>query len=743
MSNALTKVAAEVGKDVGKSAARKLLPYCPPYVVMAAAYPLADILHHELGGSLWATIGLPISSTVLTLAAWYSASSRSMIARVHATASTGVGMAWLTAVTVAGLTGPDLKAGGFVGGTLSLAWTIRRLNRNTGSGEGHGGAGDLFAALKLPGIKIRRTKVEPNKLTADLQLPGGQILPEQVAEAAPRIAGALGLPRSSVRFVADPERSADRGSLIIVPEDVLKDSPTWPGPSHWGGTMADPCRVGVGEDSADLLIYCASDPTGQSARQLPHISITGVTRSGKGVGARNLLSEIATRRESSVIMIDTAKASQNLGAAEMLFDWFIRDVATARRLFKALPRIIRQRSDFLGAHKYDNWEPGCGINHLIIWIEEAGELMRDFAAAVDIVAAAASVGIQFIISIQRPSHDNMNTSVRTNLTGSWVFGTAEKVDTQMVLSDEVILAGAEPHVWGNKKPGYNYYVGPGVDEERWAMPQRTYGTPFGVTTRGAMSPAEALRVWIQRCIDAGVRDGLDELTVRLMPEEYAERTRLDGTPVKQLLPAGPSVALPVAAVAAAPAAAGRVPIAPAGPANAAAVAAADAVASAEQDAQEQDEFEELPEEIRAFIVEALTESIEEEPVNDGGVGPLSAEEFAEAAAVLAEVELPEEDEEDEEDNGEVDGWARLAGGPQKRMESGPARSLLRGRLIALDAEQPGREIRFDDIASVITETGLTRAWGRSMLREFLETDLLEQPGRGVYRVLRQPASVGS
>jgi len=337
--------------------------------------------------------------------------------------------------------------------------------------------------------------------------------------------------------------------------------------------------------------------------------------------------------------------------------------------------------------------------------------------------------------------------VRSAMTGTWTFGTHDLTDTQMVMDEDVILAGAHPEQWGNKKPGYNYAIASGIDDSRWPMPARTYGHPFGVHTPGADSPAAQLRNWVRRCIEAGVHDPLDELSVgvisRLMPKEWAERTRLDGSPVAQLLPAGPGAALPVAgaaAVAAAPV--DRTPIAPAGPTGTVAAAAADAVAEAEQD---DESGEDLPEQIRAFITEALTTSIEEEPVDDGGIGPLSTQEFSEAAAALAAVELPEDEDEDEDDENDgraVDGWAALAG-TQERMKPRQARAHLRGRLLALDAEQPGREIRAADIAGAITETGCGADWGRRMLREFLEAELLENPQRGVYKVLRQPAIAGS
>jgi hypothetical protein len=710
--------AGKASEELAKGAARRLGPYLPPYVIAAAAYPLADILHAEFGSTPWTSVGVTLVGTCLTGVAWNAGSSRSKGTRLHATVSTGIGMAWLTAASITGLAAPTDKAGALAGGGLALSWTIKRMLRN--SGTEHGGDGErsnnsLWELLKLPGIKVRRTEVKPNKLIAELQLPGGKVLPDELAAAAPRIAGALGVASTGVRVQADPNR-ADRATLTVVPEDVLRDSPTWPGPSHFGGTMADPLRFGVYEDGADAVFYAAASQDGD--RQLTHILIQGLSRTGKGVGARNLLTEIVTRRESTLWMVDTAKAHQNLGAAEEMIDWFATTPAQAKAMFKALPAIINARSEFLGKRGYDNWMPGCGVNHLIVWIEEASGPLRDFEAMVDTVGAAASVGILFVVSTQRASHDNIPTSIRANLGASLVFGTRDLIDTQMALPDSVIEAGAHPEEWGTKKPGYCYLWAPGVDPERYPTPIRTYGHPFGIPANRA---AESLRTWIARC--APYRDALDQLTVDAAGQAYRERTRLDGSRPGE---DEPNDAIPM----------------PAGPAASRAALPGDPTTQDQDEQMDANEEQEMPEQVRDFIAGAMTDLDEPEPVVDG-VPPLDPDLIAQAAERLAALAPdPEDDAEQdpEDESGPVDPLAALSG-VQERMTPRQGRDHVLRHILALNAEQPGRAIDFELIAPAVAETGYGASWGRKRLREFMDEGLLDNPEFGVYRVLRQPAGV--
>jgi hypothetical protein len=87
---------------------------------------------------------------------------------------------------------------------------------------------------------------------------------------------------------------------------------------------------------------------------------------------------------------------------------------------------------------------------------------------------ARSAGISVIISLQRPSATSMPTDVREQLGGVLCFGVKGSTTADMALPDDVRDAGARPEAWENRKPGYNYLVAPGIDEERYAMRARTF-----------------------------------------------------------------------------------------------------------------------------------------------------------------------------------------------------------------------------------------------------------------------------
>ncbi|MBQ1165753.1 conjugal transfer protein TraB, partial [Streptomyces sp. A73] len=72
-------------------------------------------------------------------------------------------------------------------------------------------------------------------------------------------------------------------------------------------------------------------------------------------------------------------------------------------------------------------------------------------------------------------------------------------------------AGARPEAWENRKPGYNYLVAPGVDEERYAMKARTFDPPTDEEIAQVLAHAP--------------RPPADPITAAAAGEAYANRAR--------------------------------------------------------------------------------------------------------------------------------------------------------------------------------------------------------------------------
>ncbi|RZD54554.1 sporulation protein SsgA, partial [Streptomyces albidoflavus] len=68
----------------------------------------------------------------------------------------------------------------------------------------------LLEKVGLAKARIGKTEVEPNRVTASLALEGGEQTNDDVARALVRIASALDLPQSAVRYQPSAD-SARRG----------------------------------------------------------------------------------------------------------------------------------------------------------------------------------------------------------------------------------------------------------------------------------------------------------------------------------------------------------------------------------------------------------------------------------------------------------------------------------------------------------------------------------------------------
>jgi len=696
MSKSIADKVERHGRSLFERAVHAAAPYSPPWILGVTALPVANAAHVHFGASPWTSVGLTLADVVLTGVTWEAASKRSIKTRIHSTLSTALTGGWLTAAAITGLTHPELSLWAIGGGTLAASWNLRRALRNSGTDES--GEGGLWERVKLAGIKHRNVKVEANKVTAQLQLPGGQLSAEDVQRNRVRIAGALSVPANGVRLAEDPDH-ADQMEMTIVPEDTLRKGFDYAGPSAPGTSMAEPLVIGYYEDTIDAIIYAAADP--RSGRNLGHYMLMGTTGSGKSEGGRSILAEIATRRECSVWAIDVVKREQAIGPARGMFDWFATTRAQAEAMFDCLPGVISARTDYLASRGLDNWVPGCGLNFLVIWIEEAVSVIRDSEAFTDLVATARSAGVWFVISLQRASHTSLPTDARSNIPGALCFGTRDLTDAGFALPEEVIEAGADPSKWGNRRPGYAYAVGPGIPENRFATPLRFPRFPADLLTQ---------------VIDAyaHLRDPLDPVTAMAGGEAYRNRT--------------PGVAPKPAAVQAAPAEVDAAsepqdqapvwqPPAPQQPQP----SAPDVAASVQTMSQPDDlaaMLAALPEDVRAQLP-ALELPGSHEP-----------DEFRRALAALDQ-ELPPLDDEDDDDSDEVED-AR----PEYTRQQ--AQDEVTRHLIEL-ADEPDREtVAATDFVDVLAKVDRSRPWLVDELNRLVRIKVLAKTeAAGQYRIMRE------
>ncbi|MYW33608.1 plasmid transfer protein TraB [Streptomyces sp. SID2119] len=491
-------------------------PRMRPWLTVAAEVPATFAAHHYWGDSVPAAIGLTVAAGVLTAATWWAAEGTRPGRRIHATLSTGLGTSYLVVGTVTGPFDPAMASTLVIGGAVAAgSWNIRqalRVNVDPQKTGGNAETGVLVKAIGDAKVALRgKPKIEPNKVTAPLQLAAGQVTSDDLGNRIKHIAGELGVSPTSIRVIPDPDDAA-RATLVVVPKDELKQPTPWPGPSSPGGSITEPVIPGIYEDGEEATLWFPAGP----GRNATHFLTAGMNGSGKSAGQSVAITEALTRRDTIVWAVDPSKGMQTFAPFLPHLDWVEMTEAGGNEMIDALSQVITARANHLGQHGYKNWTPDAfdqlGMPYLIVWIEEAAKFFRNGTEMEGLVMEARSAGISVIISLQRPSATSMPTDVREQLGGVLCFGVKGSTTADMALPDDVRDAGARPEAWENRKPGYAYLVAPGVDEDRYATPLRTYLIEDDQIT-GALAILP--------------RTPIDPVTANAAGDAYANRTRYD------------------------------------------------------------------------------------------------------------------------------------------------------------------------------------------------------------------------
>ncbi|MFD0417290.1 plasmid transfer protein TraB [Streptomyces sp. NPDC127108] len=511
----MTRDSGSGAGGVGNYLLHQAKPHLPPWLSVAGVGVAGCLGNMRWDASPAAAVGLTLTSVAVSGGAWVMGKAASRQRRLHSAITTALGSAWLTAACLAGPTAGPVDDLYLMGGpALALSWNVRILMRTSDTSDGTGGAdGGLMEKIGLARAQIHAARAEPNRVTARVGLVPGEQTNDDVPRTLPRIASALNLPTSAVRYHPDPD-SAREGDLVIVPEDMLNQAEEWEGPSNLGGSIADPLVIGRYDDGAPLQLWLPGDPDPEVNRNSTHVLVAGGTGSGKGDAALNLQTEILSRSDVVLVMSDP-KSFQDFRPLLPGYDWAVEGGAPTEIMVTAVQAAIPARTRWLGAHGYREWVPeaaceqrdpkrscrpdgracGCpGMPFMVTWWEEAANTLRFIGddAFTGITQEARSAGMAVVVSLQRPSYDQMSTSTRAALSSVIALGCDER-DESFSLPERVIDAGAHPGAWGNRKPGYCYVVSSGIDDARYACPGRTWRF-----TPRAVDAMQRLALWAQR-----------------------------------------------------------------------------------------------------------------------------------------------------------------------------------------------------------------------------------------------------
>lgn len=486
-------------------------PYLPPWLGVGAVGTASTIGHLVWAGDVGMGIGLTLGSVALTGATWWAAKDTGRERRIHSAITVAAASAWTTHAVAFGPTTVPLVVGGVV---VALSWNIRQTMRRDPDGvRSTSSDGGLMEKIGLAKAKMGQAKVEANRVTVPIALEPGKQTNDDMSKALGNVASALDVPATAIRYLPDPN-SARRGELVIVPLDMLADTVRWEenGPSLPGGSITDPLVIGVYDDGSPLMMWLPGDS--DAGRNATHVLIAGMTGSGKGDGALNLMTEILSRKDV-IFWLNDPKGFQDFRPLLPGIDWATDATATETMTEAVLPT-IQARTAWLGEHGYRQWciqsaatqndaahscrtdgtACGCpGMPFLVTWFEEAGVSLSVLGddAFNNIANLARSGGVALIISLQRASHDQLSTTARDAFGTRLCFGVQNSTAAGFMLPDSVIDAGAAPERWANRRPGYCYLVTPGVEEARYSSPGRTrWFTP------SANSLMEAVAGWAAR-----------------------------------------------------------------------------------------------------------------------------------------------------------------------------------------------------------------------------------------------------
>lgn len=471
------------GGGIGEYLLHRAKPHLPPWLAGTGAGLASLPAHYFWSGEPGVTAGLTLASVALTGLTWWAGKSTTQQRRLHSAVTVAAASTWFTAAAIAGPGAGPLGELYFIGApALALSWNIRQILRKNVEGAGQSADGGFLEKVGLAKTQVLRTEVGPNKASFDLQLPRGELTPDDVLKNLTRIAGALDVPKTAIRIQENPD-SASRVMLTVVPLDLLKNTVPCPGPSAPGESISFPVVVGIYEDGAPAVMWFPGDP--DEARNAMMLLLMGMTGSGKSEGGLTALAEILTRRDVIVWASDPAKKEQTLGPLLPAIDWAALDMPSTKAMIKALTAVIPARTAWLAKYGYKQWVPACaetqadgapGMPYLVAWFEEAAKTIREIDDDVftGLAQEARSAGVSLVLSMQRASGNQVSTDTRASLGSSWCHGVRTEQDARFALDDDVLDAGAAPHVWKDKKPGYSYLVANGVPDNAWATPMRDY-----------------------------------------------------------------------------------------------------------------------------------------------------------------------------------------------------------------------------------------------------------------------------
>lgn len=533
-----SKRGRSTAKAVERSVLLKLTEFVGPHLIGPTIY-LSGLLAHVMWGDAnsptlargFAPVLLLGAFGGLSFVAWQYSKARPPIQRIHVSASIMWAGLCVALVDVVGWNVGLMQLVLVSWLFLSIAFNVRRWTvvRGDGDEKEKESENEEIFGIKRPRSLVIASE-DPNATVARVRLAPGDIA-DQVTKVSRKLGSRAGTIPNGVRVI---ESDTVEGELELkyIWRDLLKDSFNWTGPRYIGGSILDPIYIGVNEEGNEVSFV--NGPQYIDGEFIPpsHLKIGGRPRSGKGVLVLMLVPEYASRRDVFLMISDHAKGEQMLGMLRPGLprerSWVNRTIPGIKTQGQAVLRAMRDRNEALGKHGYSAWrpeafeDPRLRMPALVWFVEEFTSAVRQNPQMfTDIANEALSAGIYLVTSLQRISHGEMPTSMRSAIASGICFKTEDEIDDQFVLSDETLSTGTRPSQWGERTAGRAMCSLAGADD-------RMNKIPFKVYFAESLQAFESYIPEVMREL-SGLRPELDPVTRSAFGDAFEEYVSGGGT----------------------------------------------------------------------------------------------------------------------------------------------------------------------------------------------------------------------
>ncbi|MER7487959.1 hypothetical protein ABTY20_19035 [Streptomyces sp. NPDC126497] len=467
----------------------RVTSYVLPWVIAAAAWPLALVLHFVVGRSpLWMAF-LAIGFAYVAYVTWTTWAVRRQETRVMVTVFVAAVLTWeVFAVTVRPWQADVAKAWALGGLVLSVAWCVRHaalsgVRDADKSPETSGNDGLLAKVRAFKDARVGKVTESPDELRARVHL-DAPTTARTAQDAREEIAAVAGVGADQVKVL---KVKGDEGKVDVAftrAQGALKPA-VWTGPRHLGTSIADyPLWLGRRTDGSDIDWWIVGSEDDENPRPLAHTKCTGVSGAGKTETICTAILQMRERIDVVPVVGDPAKFQQSFGDIEEVLGLAAKTREATEQLVRNLIPLIEYRAGLLGSltradggKGYKQWVPELytlhGVPAIFLDIEEATDVLTVVDEEADeALRKLRSVGVHFCASAQTMPHDNVPRKTRGQLVQSLAHGQKEYQDAKYALEAETLEAGADPTKWANDAPGSLYAEVTGTDKAHWPVEGR-------------------------------------------------------------------------------------------------------------------------------------------------------------------------------------------------------------------------------------------------------------------------------